>query len=189
MLDDYSNNSNTMYSQKTGERKVNDIIHGFISFPEDIWKFVDTPEFQRLRHIKQLGATSYVFPCATHSRFEHSLGTAYLCQEYIKLLIAKHPLLYPEQDCKDAIRTVTLAGLFHDIGHGPFSHMFDNQFITKLWKLPDNKWKHETLSTVIFEKLVIKNQLEALLPMKLRKRIVALILGEPKDHTERLWEF
>lgn len=54
---------------KTENRKVADIIHGFIDFSPDIWRFIDKPEFQRLRSIKQLGAAHYVFPCATHSRF------------------------------------------------------------------------------------------------------------------------
>jgi len=50
-------------------RKVFDNIYGFIDFPKEIWKFIDTPEFQRLRNIKQLGCLSYVFPGATHTRF------------------------------------------------------------------------------------------------------------------------
>ena len=65
-------------------RKVADVLYGFIEFPSAIWKFIDKPEFQRLRGIKQLGAASFVFPCATNSRFEHSLGTGFLCQEYMK---------------------------------------------------------------------------------------------------------
>lgn len=71
-------------------RKVYDTIYGFISFPKLIWEFVDTPHFQRLRNIKQLGCLSWVFPGAMHSRFEHSLGTAHLAQKYITTLIEKH---------------------------------------------------------------------------------------------------
>lgn len=137
-------------------RKVGDIVHGFIDFPLDIWKFIDKPEFQRLRSIKQLGAADYVFPCATHSRFEHSLGTGYLCQAFMKEL-TKNEVFYPTNDIKNsAIKTLTLAGLFHDIGHGPFSHMFDNQFVPELWPNDLPKWEHEVLSGLIFEKMVRK---------------------------------
>ena len=72
------------------ERKVLDCIHGFISFNELIWKFIDSPHFQRLRHIKQLGTLSWIYPGAVHSRFEHSLGTGYLAQKYIRTIIENH---------------------------------------------------------------------------------------------------
>lgn len=69
------------------DRKVYDNIHGFIHFDKLIWLFIDTPIFQRLRNIKQNGFTFYVFPTVTHTRFEHSLGAAYLANKYIKHLI------------------------------------------------------------------------------------------------------
>lgn len=68
-------------------RKVYDPVHGFIRFDKNIWKVIDTPEFQRLREIKQLGALYFVFPSAVHTRFEHCIGTAYLCQKYMDKLI------------------------------------------------------------------------------------------------------
>ena len=93
-------------------------------------KVIDTPEFQRLREIKQLGALYFVFPSAVHSRFEHCIGTAYLCQMYMDKLIENNPEEYPLPDiAKESRIEVTLAGLLHDIGHGPFSHMFDNEFM------------------------------------------------------------
>ena len=67
-----------------------DSIYGFISFPQEIWEFIDSPHFQRLRNIKQLGELSFVFPGAVHTRFEHSLGTGHLAEKYIKILIEKH---------------------------------------------------------------------------------------------------
>ena len=69
------------------ERKVFDSIYQFISFPIDIWRFIDTPHFQRLRNIKQLGCLNWVFPGAGHSRFEHCLGTGHLARKYIEILI------------------------------------------------------------------------------------------------------
>ncbi len=80
--------------KKDDSRKVFDNIHGFIRFEKRIWYFIDTPEFQKLRNIKQLGVLSYIFPGATHSRFEHSLGTGHLAKTFISLLIKNNPQHY-----------------------------------------------------------------------------------------------
>ena len=63
---------------------LNDTIHGQIDLSPIAMKIIDTPEFQRLRSIKQLGACNYVFPTATHSRFEHSIGVYHLTNKMIK---------------------------------------------------------------------------------------------------------
>ena len=72
-----------------------DPLYGFISFPKLIWKFIDTPHFQRLKNIKQLGCTNLVYPSTVHTRFEHSLGVAHLARRYITILIENHRK-YPE---------------------------------------------------------------------------------------------
>ncbi|MCL4117405.1 UNVERIFIED_CONTAM: hypothetical protein GTU68_066153, partial [Idotea baltica] len=108
-----------------------DSVYGFISLPKLVWEFIDTPHFQRLRHIKQLGCLSWVFPGAMHSRFEHSLGTGYLAQKYITTIIEKQDGIVSISD--EAIFTVTLAGVLHDIGHGPYSHLFDSQVVKYIY--------------------------------------------------------
>lgn len=119
--------------EKQKERKLVDNIYGSISFTQQIWRYIDTPHFQRLRNIKQLGSLHYVFPSATHSRFQHCIGTAYLAKKYITYIIKNHPKLYPkEEDKYEAIFTVTLAGLLHDLGHGPYSHTFDNYIVKEI---------------------------------------------------------
>ncbi|MFA4668495.1 HD domain-containing protein [Pyrococcus kukulkanii] len=90
--------------------------------PEEIMKLVETPEFQRLRGIKQLGLASLVYPGANHTRFEHSLGTWYLARRL------SQELELPS----DEAMLIQLAALLHDIGHGPFSHTLERIYREKL---------------------------------------------------------
>ncbi|XP_024598912.1 deoxynucleoside triphosphate triphosphohydrolase SAMHD1 isoform X6 [Neophocaena asiaeorientalis asiaeorientalis] len=114
---------------------INDPIHGHIEFHPLLIRIIDTPQFQRLRYIKQLGGGYYVFPGASHNRFEHSLGVGYLAGCLVRELSEKQPeLQISERD----MLCVQIAGLCHDLGHGPFSHMFDGRFIPLA--RPDVKW-------------------------------------------------
>ena len=103
-----------------------DIIHGSIQICPLAKKIIDTFEFQRLRNIKQLGCCNYVFPSSTHTRFEHSIGVYHLARKYVDIL-NKNGQYFTERD-KDCI---SIAGLIHDIGHGPYSHLFDELFPEK----------------------------------------------------------
>ena len=99
---------------------IYDIIHGNISLCPTAKKIMDTIEFQRLRDIKQLGCCYLVFPCAVHTRFEHSLGVYHLAKIYIDILnVDGNYITEREKLC------ISIAGLIHDIGHGPYSHLFD----------------------------------------------------------------
>ena len=101
---------------------IKDPVHGTMQFThiEDKWikPFIDSPHFQRLRHIKQLGMGDLIFPGAVHSRFNHSLGCCYIASQ-----IAQTIGLADEER-----QLVMIAGLLHDIGHGPFSHAFEGIF-------------------------------------------------------------
>jgi deoxynucleoside triphosphate triphosphohydrolase SAMHD1 len=125
----------------------NDPIHGRIEIPEHCIKIIDTIEFQRLRNLKQLGLTSYVFYGATQTRFEHSIGVCWISGKWAKHLQRKHPEL---GITSDDIKTVQIAGLVHDIGHGPFSHTFE-RFIKKT--RPDIKYNHEDMTLKIFRSM------------------------------------
>ncbi|XP_043984764.1 deoxynucleoside triphosphate triphosphohydrolase SAMHD1 [Gambusia affinis] len=130
----------------------NDPIHGHVELHPLLIKIIDTPQFQRLRNIKQLGGTYYVFPGASHNRFEHSIGVGHLAGRLVQALNEKQPeLLISHRD----ILCVQIAGLCHDLGHGPFSHMFDGMFIPKA--RPGIKWKHEAASLKMFDYLVDDN--------------------------------
>ncbi|XP_062314410.1 deoxynucleoside triphosphate triphosphohydrolase SAMHD1 [Osmerus eperlanus] len=132
----------------------NDPIHGHVEMHPLLVRIIDTPQFQRLRFIKQLGGTYFVFPGATHNRFEHSIGVGHLAGRLVQELNDRQPeLLISRRD----ILCVQIAGLCHDLGHGPFSHMFDGMFIPKV--RPETKWKHEMASLAMFDHLVHKNEL------------------------------
>ncbi|XP_072014052.1 deoxynucleoside triphosphate triphosphohydrolase SAMHD1-like [Amphiura filiformis] len=133
----------------------NDPIHGHIEVHPLLVKVLDTPQFQRLRYIKQLGCSYFVFPGAAHNRFEHSLGVSHLAGLLAKTL--KHR--QPELDITDNdVLCVQIAGLCHDLGHGPFSHLFDDLFIPVV--RPNLRWKHEQASVKMFEYMIEANDLK-----------------------------
>ncbi|XP_026187309.1 deoxynucleoside triphosphate triphosphohydrolase SAMHD1-like [Mastacembelus armatus] len=138
----------------TGQGKVfNDPIHGHIELHPLLVKIIDTPQFQRLRNIRQLGGAYFVYPGASHNRFEHSLGVAYLAGELANTLRRRQPKL---QITDKDIFCVQMAGLCHDLGHGPFSHLFDGMFIKEA--RPEKKWKHEEASVKMFDHLMKDNK-------------------------------
>lgn len=138
------------------EYKVfNDPVHGHFEVHPLLVKIIDTPQFQRLRYIKQLGTCYFVFPGASHNRFEHSLGVGFLAGELVRQLQRRQPDCMIED--KDVL-CVEIAGLCHDLGHGPFSHFFDGVFIPLVTGNKD--WKHEHASVKMFEYLVEVNDLE-----------------------------
>lgn len=141
--------------QAEPNKVFNDPIHGHVELHPLLIKIIDTPQFQRLRNLKQLGGTYFVFPGASHNRFEHCIGVGHLAGQLVQALNQRQPeLLISRRD----ILCVQIAGLCHDLGHGPFSHMFDGQFIPKA--RPGITWKHEKASLDMFDYLVNDNGLK-----------------------------
>ncbi|KAH9490950.1 SAM domain and HD [Bulinus truncatus] len=139
-------------TSKMTNKIFNDPIHGHIEMNSACMAIIDTPEFQRLRFVKQLGLVYFVFPGASHNRFEHSLGTSHLSGLFARTLRENQPQLgITDKD----ILCVQLAGLCHDLGHGPLSHLFDQQFIPNSLK----SWKHEDASVAMFTHIIQKYQL------------------------------
>lgn len=112
-----------MEFKKLSETKVlKDPVHSYIHINyEVVWNCLDSKEFQRLRRIRQLGGDFQVYPTAEHSRFSHSLGV----YEIVRRMVTEIKSLSVELNEYDKI-CVMLAGLLHDVGHGPFSHAFEH---------------------------------------------------------------
>jgi HD superfamily phosphohydrolase len=108
---------------------IYDNIHGYINIDIIAKSIIDTDIFQRLRNIHQTGVLYLIFPTATHSRFEHSVGTYYLANLLITNLRKNQPEL---NITDDIIQLVSIAGLCHDLGHLLYSHLFDDCFLPKL---------------------------------------------------------
>jgi HD superfamily phosphohydrolase len=107
---------------------LNDPVHGFIQMPSGIgFEIVNHPWFQRLRNIKQLGISHYVYPGATHTRFQHSLGAYFLTKQALNVLTEKGIEITNEER-----EATLLAIILHDIGHSPFSHTLENVLFKKI---------------------------------------------------------
>ena len=161
--DDEQNPSRGWTTRRRG-KVINDPVHGHMYFPGVIVDAIDTPQVQRLRELKQLGTSYYVFPGASHNRFEHSLGTAHLATNMFDALRTR-----ASSDIRGALTgadrvAVQLAGLCHDLGHGPFSHVFDNEFLPRRvagWHAGDEPpWNHEAMGADMFRWMVDDNGMD-----------------------------
>lgn len=131
--------------------EITDPIHRYIRFTGLEREIIDTPVFQRLRKIRQLAGAHLVYPSAQHTRFEHSLGTMHLAGLAGQTLLDKG---YIEK--KDQLEDLRLAALLHDIGHGPFSHLFEEVLIGR----GISTSSHENMGKKIIRETIIKDKLE-----------------------------
>lgn len=130
--------------QQNRKKVINDPVWGFINIPTDfIYEIIQHPYFQRLRRIRQLGLTDFVYPGALHTRFHHALGAMHLMTEALKSLKGKGHEISDEE-----FEAAQLAILLHDIGHGPLSHALEYTLL--------NDIKHEKITSHILELLNIQ---------------------------------
>lgn len=109
-------------------QRMRDSVHSLIGFDEGefeqtAWKIINTRPMQRLRRIKQLGFSEFVYPGACHSRFAHSVGVFHTARELIDVVKKR---LGPDRFNNNSARMAMSAALVHDVGHGPFSHAFED---------------------------------------------------------------
>ena len=125
----------------SGKKKfIRDSVYGDINLSEFEVKVMDMPQFQRLRRIKQLGLISLIYPGATHTRFEHCLGTMNLGSK-----LAEELELDP-----DDVELIRISALLHDVGHGPFSHVSEGVL----------SFPHEELTRYVITQTSMRDLLE-----------------------------
>lgn len=108
------------------QQRIRDPVHNLIQFgtgelERTLWQVIQTRPFQRLRRIRQLGFSEMVFPGATHTRFAHSIGVFHMARQLIEIIRQ----LTGERELPNQARVALAAALVHDVGHGTFSHAFE----------------------------------------------------------------
>ena len=161
-------------------QRVRDPLYNLIEFREErvddlLWQIIKTEAFQRLRRIKQLGFSEFVYPGATHTRFAHSLGVFHLARRLIEIIdvkLKKRGSPTSNNSEKDA---ALCAALLHDLGHGPFSHAFEE--VGKKFQLASVK--HESIT----DKLIREGEIGVILDRYYKgfRNNVAAAIGEHSD--------
>ena len=135
--------------------EITDPIHDFIRLNKTEHKIIDTPVFQRLRRIKQLSGAHLTYPGAQHTRFEHSLGVLHIASMAASSLNSKGLM------STDDIENIRLAALLHDIGHGPFSHLFEEVLQRK-------KQSHEEIG----KQIILKSEIGDIISKSYDKKLI-----------------
>ena len=153
---------------------IKDPIFGNINLTETEEKIIEDKHMQRLRYIRQTGFVYLIYPGATHSRFEHSLGTLYITKELTKSIGVE----------EDAAEDLCVAGLVHDIGHASFSHSLDRllkrYLHTSHEELGKGIIKESDIKNVISDSGLSLNRILKMLEGKERGEVITASLGSDR---------
>lgn len=191
-------------------KNIHDAIHGFIPLTLFACKVIDNPIFQRLRKLKQLGTCNYVYHNAVHTRFEHSIGTYHLAgriltriasitdPKEIDTYLSEIPELkaYYTRTYDNAVHIldnyvqelIKIAALCHDIGHGPFSHVFDDVFIIEMKKQNSTFATHEARSGALLEKLIKSDPILSKIVMTDEIQFMKNLINPTKQNTGFIYQ-
>lgn len=128
-------------------------VHGFIPLNDWEWEVINQPAFQRLRRVRQLAWSDYIYPGAMHTRFEHSLGVMHTATMLYESIVRRskeilhRELAYNDDGLGRDLQLVRLAALLHDVGHGPFSHAAEE--LLPVQSDGRTRFKHEHYSAAI----------------------------------------
>lgn len=157
-------------------KKIYDSVHGFIHFSELESALIDSQPFQRLHYLHQLGIAYLVYPGATHTRFEHSIGVMELATRIFDQIISKYKPKDTEEDPEYWRQIIRFAALCHDLGHLPFSHVAEKAI---LGEAGHEKWSLEIIRSRFLEP--IWEELSRMYPNRqVAADIIKLSLGEDK---------
>jgi len=130
--------------------EIKDPVHGYVYITEAEKQIIDSFPVQRLRRLRQLAGAEYVYPAANHTRFEHSVGVMHLAG-----LMAENPYLSKHFN-EEEYQLIRLAALLHDVGHGPFSHIFEHLLVKFMNKT------HEDINVWVVQKSELKDVIKKL---------------------------
>lgn len=191
---------------------IYDNIHGYIQLSNLIVMVMDSRQFQRLRKLKQLGSCHYIYQNAVHTRHEHSIGTSYLAGKLVERIMNNTP---PEEidvylsnidELKSyydkkydgkvhiidnyIIELVKIAALCHDLGHGPFSHVFDDFFVPMISKNKSHNpmEHHETRSGVFLEQIIKENNILRELITDDQISFIKNLINPKQNHTGFIYQ-
>ncbi|HVP26472.1 MAG TPA: HD domain-containing protein [Candidatus Bathyarchaeia archaeon] len=130
--------------------EIKDPVHGYVYITEKEKEIIDSFPVQRMRRLRQLAGSEYVYPGANHTRFEHCVGVMYLAGR-----VMENPNISQHVNEEEA-EMIRIAGLLHDVGHGPFSHVFEHLLDKELGKT------HEDMTRWIVSNSEIKDRLNSI---------------------------
>lgn len=130
--------------------EIKDPVHGYVYISEAEKEIIDSYPVQRLHRLRQLAGAEFVYPGANHTRFEHSIGVMYLAGR-----LSENPNL-SQRLSEDEVQTIRIAALLHDVGHGPFSHVFEHLLVKFLKKT------HEDMTTWVIRESELRDVINGL---------------------------